>query len=79
MGCSSFRSVSPSLQVDCRAEENPSASVDVNLFASAVLSGGDSVMVGDRGKVFLSEGWGRNLEGDRERNDESSGDRLLPG
>lgn len=42
-------------QVDCRAEENPSASVDVNLFASAVLSGGDSVMVGDRGKIFWSK------------------------
>ncbi len=44
------------LQVDSHAGENPSASVDVNLFASAVLSGGDSVMVGDRGKVFLSKG-----------------------
>jgi photosystem II stability/assembly factor-like uncharacterized protein len=44
------------LQVDSHADEDPSASVDVNLFASAVLSGGDSVMVGDRGKVFLSRG-----------------------
>ena len=28
------------IQVDSRAEETPSASVDVNLFASAVLSSG---------------------------------------
>jgi photosystem II stability/assembly factor-like uncharacterized protein len=41
------------LHVDSRAEENPSASVDVNLFASAVLSNRDCVMVGDRGKIFL--------------------------
>jgi photosystem II stability/assembly factor-like uncharacterized protein len=38
-----------------RAEEPPSAPVDVNLFASAVLSSGDFVTVGDRGKVFLSK------------------------
>jgi len=44
------------LQVVSHAGEPPSASVDVNLFASAMLSGGDSLMVGDRGKVFLSRG-----------------------
>ncbi len=44
----------PFLAVDSPAEEPPSGLVDVNLFASAVLSETDSVMVGDRGKIFFS-------------------------
>ena len=42
-------------RVDVCAEEGRSALVDVNLFASAVPSEERSIMVGDRGKVFLSE------------------------
>jgi photosystem II stability/assembly factor-like uncharacterized protein len=40
--------------LDASALEGMSDPVDVNLFASAVLSATDFVMVGDRGKVFLS-------------------------
>jgi photosystem II stability/assembly factor-like uncharacterized protein len=40
--------------LDSFAEESDSVRVDVNLFASAVLSEGRSIMVGDRGKIFLS-------------------------
>jgi len=47
--------------MDSHAKGDASVSVDVNLYASAVLPGGGSIMVGDRGKIFLSEdgarGW----------------------
>ena len=37
-----------------RADENPAERVDVNLFAAAVLAGDGAVVVGDRGRIFLS-------------------------
>jgi photosystem II stability/assembly factor-like uncharacterized protein len=50
------------LHLDSRAEESDSVSVDVNLFASAVLPEGGSIVVGDRGKIFLSEDGARTWE-----------------
>ncbi len=41
--------------LDSLAEEGNSIRADVNLFAAAVLSEGRSIVVGDRGKIFLSE------------------------
>jgi len=43
------------VRADLYAEEGASVAVDVNLFASAVLPGGASIMVGDRGRIFRSE------------------------
>jgi photosystem II stability/assembly factor-like uncharacterized protein len=48
--------------LDALAEENPSGRIDVHLFASAVLSTTDAVMVGDRGKIFLSADGARTWE-----------------
>jgi photosystem II stability/assembly factor-like uncharacterized protein len=48
--------------VRSRAEENTPFGVDVNLFASAVTSENRSIMVGDRGKIFLSEDGARTWE-----------------
>ncbi len=78
MGCSWFWFVSPSFRWIPTPAKDASVSVDVNLFASAVLSGGDSVMVGDRGKVFLSEGWAGTWKEIESGTTRRSGDRLLP-
>jgi len=48
--------------MEARAEENPSFLVDVNLFASAVPSENRSIVVGDRGKIFLSEDGARTWQ-----------------
>jgi photosystem II stability/assembly factor-like uncharacterized protein len=37
------------------ADEDAQVVIDVNLFATAVLPGGVSILVGDRGKIFLSD------------------------
>jgi len=49
-------------RMESRAEENPPVLVDVNLFASAVPSENRSIVVGDRGKIFLSEDGARTWE-----------------
>lgn len=50
-------------RTESRADEPLPVLVDVNLFASAVLSENRSILVGDRGKIFLSEDGARTWEG----------------
>ena len=50
-------------RIESQADETPPVLVDVNLFASAVLSENRSILVGDRGKIFLSEDGARTWKG----------------
>jgi photosystem II stability/assembly factor-like uncharacterized protein len=49
-------------RIESRADEPPPVLVDVNLFAAAVTSENRSILVGDRGKIFLSEDGARTWE-----------------